>query len=86
MGTQPILRPPTRRARMSRAHFELIAWTIRNLVGDHQRRQNPLEIGCAPECPACVRYRVAHRFACELANTNPRFNQDRFLRACEAAS
>jgi hypothetical protein len=31
MGTHSILRPPTRTPRMSRAHFELIAWTIRNL-------------------------------------------------------
>ena len=31
MGTHSILRPPTRTPKMSRAHFELIAWTIRNL-------------------------------------------------------
>jgi len=39
MGTHPILRPPTRTPKLSRATFELIAWTIRNL-------EVPAEVRC----------------------------------------
>jgi hypothetical protein len=64
--------------KMTRKDFKLIAETIRLLpsfeLGTELARGPQAEI---------VRFAViCHRFAEALATTNPRFNKDRFIAAC----
>lgn len=54
---------------MSKQHFELIADTINDLFMGHENWQRNLN-------------QVAQKFAEALAETNPNFNQERFLKAC----
>ncbi len=58
---------------MTRKHFQLIADAL---------REAPLEGNLSDEQAATARRIVAHGLARELYGTNPRFDRDRFLRAC----
>lgn len=60
---------------MTRRDFELIASVV---------RETELTAGNAsyPDCEV-ARGQLARAFAAELAATNPRFDRERFLRACE---
>lgn len=59
---------------MSRKDFRLIAETIRNL---------PSFDVISLDKADCVRFAVVvSRFADALATTNPRFNRERFIAAC----
>jgi hypothetical protein len=61
---------------MTKRNFELIASVLRSARGD-----------IADGLPAeVVVGRIADNFADELQGTNPRFDRDRFLRACGVES
>lgn len=56
---------------MTRAHFKLIAETLRECGADDEAQY-----------PVISRTGGARNFASALARTNPNFDRDRFLRAC----
>lgn len=60
---------------MTKKHYELIAKTIAHL-----------RFGLGNVGDEALRERVALEFAKALANTNPQFDPDRFVSACEAKS
>jgi hypothetical protein len=69
-----------RTPRMSRAHFVLIAETIRTLPSFELRR---IEEKKMPQCEDVVRFEViCSCFADALRSTNPQFDRSRFLEAC----
>lgn len=57
---------------MTKKDFELIAATIKDGIG----------INRANSAALATQQRIAERFATELAATNPRFDRERFLKAC----
>lgn len=52
---------------MQHRHFAVIAGIIAGMQGDWSKQAHA---------------HIAHRFANELASTNPRFDRARFLKAC----
>jgi len=67
--------------RMSRAHFVLIAETIQHLPSFTVKS---IEGNKIPEMEDAVRFSViCSCFADALRRTNPQFNRDRFLDACQ---
>ncbi len=60
-------------ANFQHRHFAEIARIIRNLDSVHNGEQGFIDI----------RSDVANHFARELAGSNPRFDRDRFLTACQ---
>jgi hypothetical protein len=60
---------------MTRRDFELIAAVVRDTTA---------VLGASTEGTRKRRRVLAEGFARELVATNPRFNHERFLRACEA--
>jgi hypothetical protein len=67
-------------ARMSRAHFVLIASTIKRLPTFELRK---IEGKKMPQCEDVVRFdTICSCFADALSSTNPQFNRSRFLEAC----
>lgn len=59
---------------MTCQHFALIADAI--------REERIALITCETETPAEALHYLSMRMAAKLSHTNPRFNRDRFLRAC----
>lgn len=67
-----------RGAKMTRKDFNLIAETIRLLPSFETRQED----GMRYPCDVVNFDAVCRRFAEALATTNPRFNKDRFIAAC----
>jgi hypothetical protein len=68
------------KARMSRAHFVLIANTIKTLPSFEIRSYEGKKM---PACEDAVRFDViCSSFADALRTTNPQFDRERFLDAC----
>ena len=69
------------KARMSRAHFQLIADTIKQLPSFSIRTYEGKKV---PQCEDAVRFdTVCSCFADALSSTNPQFKRERFLDACK---
>jgi hypothetical protein len=64
--------------RMTRKHFKLIAETIRLLPSFETCQAD----GKLYSTDVVSFNALCHRFAEALATTNPRFNKDRFIAAC----
>lgn len=72
-ATAALSKDRTTSCRMEHRHFAKIAGIIATLPRDLDGH-------------FCSRAETARHFAAELSCTNPRFDRDRFLRACGVAS